>query len=137
MSDDRYDAGLNIRKAVLGEAHVQRASLRATDLDGAFQELITRYVWGSVWTREGLSKRDRSLITIAMLAALGHRDELRLHLAATRNTGVSLEEVREVLLQVAVYAGVPAANAAFQDARQVLQPDEAPAATQGPTEDEA
>jgi len=121
MSEDSYERGLERRKAVLGADHVQRAGERATDLDRDFQAFITRYAWGSVWTRDGLSTRDRSLLTIALLAALGHRDELRLHLRATRNTGVTLDEIREALMHVAVYAGVPAANAAFGDARRVLE----------------
>lgn len=123
MSDELFDSGMETRRAVLGDAHVDAAGQRATDLDRDFQALITRYAWGSIWSREGLSRRDRSLLTIAMLAALGHRDELRMHLRATRNTGVSIEEIREVLMQVAVYAGVPAANAAFKDARTVLEED--------------
>lgn len=121
MNDDPHDTGMDTRRAVLGETHVDAATARATGLDRDFQALITRYAWGSVWSRPGLSRRDRSLLTIALLAALGHRDELRMHLRATRNTGVTAEEVREALMQVAVYAGVPAANAAFRDARAVLE----------------
>ncbi len=121
MADDVYEKGMQVRKSVLGEAHVARASAAATEFDAPFQELITRYAWGSVWQRGVLSKRDRSLLTIALLAALGHYDELKMHIRATRNTGASSEEIREALLHVAVYAGVPAANHAFQIAKQALK----------------
>lgn len=118
--DDSYWSGLQVRKSVLGEAHVARASAAATEFDQPFQELITRYAWGSVWRREGLSKRDRSLLTIALLAALGQDAELVMHIRATRNTGASAEEIREALLHVAIYAGVPAANHAIQLAKKTL-----------------
>lgn len=118
--DDSYRSGLQVRKSVLGEAHVARASAAATEFDQPFQELITRYAWGSVWRREGLSKRDRSLLTIALLAALGQDAELVMHIRATRNTGASAEEIREALLHVAIYAGVPAANHAIQLAKKTL-----------------
>lgn len=120
MADDTYETGMATRKAVLGTAHVEAATARATDLDRDFQALITRYAWGSVWSREGLSKRDRSLMTIALLAALGHREELRMHLRASVNTGVTRGEITEALMQVALYAGLPAANSAFKEAREVL-----------------
>jgi len=119
--DDIYRSGLAVRKSVLGEAHVARASAAATEFDQPFQELITRYAWGSVWQREGLSKRDRSLLTIVLLAALGQDAELVMHIRATRNTGVSAEEIREALLHVAIYAGVPAANHAIQLAKKALE----------------
>lgn len=118
--DKTYQRGLQVRKSVLGDAHVSRASVAATDFDQPFQELITRYAWGSVWEREGLSRRDRSLLTITLLAALGQDAELVMHVRATRNTGVTAEEIREALLHVAVYAGVPAANHAIQLAKQTL-----------------
>jgi 4-carboxymuconolactone decarboxylase len=118
--DGGYRSGLQVRKSVLGEAHVARASAAATEFDQPFQELITRYAWGSVWQREGLSKRDRSLLTIALLAALGQDAELVMHIRATRNTGASAEEIREALLHVAIYAGVPAANHAIQLAKKTL-----------------
>lgn len=118
--DKTYQRGLQVRKSVLGDAHVSRASAAATDFDQPFQELITRYAWGSVWEREGLSRRDRSLLTITLLAALGQDAELVMHVRATRNTGVTAEEIREALLHVAVYAGVPAANHAIQLAKQTL-----------------
>jgi 3-oxoadipate enol-lactonase/4-carboxymuconolactone decarboxylase len=116
-----YERGLAVRKAVLGAAHVERASQRASELDRDFQAFITREAWGEVWTRPGLARKTRSMLTIAMLAALGHEAELKLHIRATRNTGVSRDEVKEILLQTAVYAGVPAANSAFQHARGVYE----------------
>lgn len=119
--DDLYRGGLTVRKSVLGEAHVARATAATTDFDRPFQELITRSAWGSVWKREELTKRDRSLITIALLAALGHYDEFVMHLRATRNTGATMEEVREALLHVAIYAGVPAANHAIQLAKKTFE----------------
>jgi 4-carboxymuconolactone decarboxylase len=120
VADDRYDRGLQVRRAVLGDAHVDRAQAKTTHVDADFQQFITEVAWGSVWTREGLDRRQRSLLTIAMLAALGHHDELAMHLRASVNTGASREEVKETLLQVAVYAGVPAANAAFAVAKRVF-----------------
>ncbi|MBK1668883.1 4-carboxymuconolactone decarboxylase [Rhodovibrio sodomensis] len=120
MADQRYQQGMQVRRAVLGDAHVDRAQANTTEIDADFQQFITEVAWGSVWTRAGLSRPRRSLLTIAMLAALGHHDELAMHLRATANTGVSREEVKETLLQVAVYAGVPAANAAFAVAKRVF-----------------
>ncbi|MBK1697544.1 4-carboxymuconolactone decarboxylase [Rhodovibrio salinarum] len=111
---------MKTRRAVLGDAHVDRAQANTTDVDADFQQFITEVAWGSVWTREGLSRPQRSLLTIAMLAALGHDDELAMHLRATANTGATREEVKETLLQVAVYAGVPAANTAFKVAKRVF-----------------
>jgi 4-carboxymuconolactone decarboxylase len=119
MPDDRYERGMQVRREVLGDAHVDRAQANATDLDADFQRFITETAWGSVWARPGLDRTTRHLLTIAMLAALGKEHELALHLRATRNTGVTREQVKEVLLQVAVYAGVPAANSAFSIAKQV------------------
>jgi 4-carboxymuconolactone decarboxylase len=111
---------MRVRRAVLGDAHVDRAQAKTTDVDADFQQFITEVAWGGVWTREGLSRSQRSLLTIAMLAALGHHDELAMHLRATSNTGATREEVKETLLQVAVYAGVPAANAAFAVAKRTF-----------------
>ena len=105
---------------VLGEEHVRRALENVTALDRDFQEFITRQAWGSIWTRPGLDHRTRSLVTIAMLAALGREQELALHIRATSNTGATVDEIREVLMQVAIYAGVPAANAAFRVAKDEL-----------------
>jgi 4-carboxymuconolactone decarboxylase len=118
--DELYERGLGVRRAVLGSAHVDRALAAATELDRDFQAYITRAAWGEIWARPGLSRHTRHLATIAMLAALGRQEELGLHLGAIENTGVTLAEVKEVLMQVAVYAGVPAANAAFATARRVL-----------------
>ncbi len=118
MSDAQYDpAGLAMRRRVLGDAHVKRAQESATDFDLDFQQFITQYAWGRVWTRPGLDPRTRSLLTIVMLATLGREEELKLHLRATPNTGATAEDVKEALLQVAIYAGVPAANTAFKIAK--------------------
>ena len=111
---------MQIRKSVLGEEHVNRAEANKSEFDEDFQRLITETAWGTVWARPGLDKKTRHLLTIAMLATLGNHEELAMHIRATRNTGVSREEVREVLLQVAVYAGIPAANAAIAIAKRVL-----------------
>lgn len=116
-----YRDGIEVRTAVLGKAHVERATGRMTKFDEEFQDLITRYCWGEIWTRPGLERKTRSMLNLAMLAALGREEEFKLHLRATRNTGVSREEVKEVLLQVAIYAGVPAANSAFRMAREIFQ----------------
>jgi 3-oxoadipate enol-lactonase/4-carboxymuconolactone decarboxylase len=117
---DSYDAGMAVRRAVLGEAWVARASAHASAFDRDFQAFITRVAWGQVWTRPGLTRRERSLLTIALMAALGHHDELRLHVRATRNTGASPEDVSEALIHVAAYAGIPAANSAVRIAKEVL-----------------
>jgi 3-oxoadipate enol-lactonase/4-carboxymuconolactone decarboxylase len=114
------EAGSAVRRAVLGEEHVARSDAATTPLDAPFREFILEGVWGRVWTRPGLARRDRSLLCLAMLAALGHEDELRLHVRATRNTGVTEGEIAEVLLQVAAYAGVPAANSALRIAKAAL-----------------
>ena len=116
MTDERYERGMVVRRAVLGEEHVERAQAGTTEFTRDFQELITRYAWGEIWTRPGLDRKTRSLLTIAILASLGRSEELRLHVRATRNTGATRDEVRETLLQVAVYAGVPAGNSAFAQA---------------------
>lgn len=117
---DRYQAGMAIRRAVLGDAHVDAATAAATPLTTDFQEFITRYAWGDVWARPGLDRRTRSCITIAMLVALHHDHELAMHLTAALRNGVTPTEIREVLLQSAIYAGVPAANRAFAIANGVL-----------------
>jgi 4-carboxymuconolactone decarboxylase len=109
-SDDRYRQGMRTRRAVLGDAHVDAAEAAKTTLDADFQRYITESAWGSVWGRGHLSGRERSMLTIALLAALGHRDELAMHIRATRNTGATADDVREVLMHVAVYAGVPTAR---------------------------
>ena len=114
-----FERGMAIRTEVLGRAHVERAWRNKTPFNADFQTLVTQYAWGEIWTRPGLERKSRSMVTIAMLAALGRHDELKLHIRATRNTGVSRDEVKEILLQVAIYAGVPAANSAFDRAREV------------------
>jgi 3-oxoadipate enol-lactonase/4-carboxymuconolactone decarboxylase len=118
-------AGMEVRRRVLGDAHVDRSEAGITPLDAPFREFILEGVWGRVWTRPGLSWRDRSLLCLGMLAALGHHDEFRLHVRATRNTGVTPEEIAEVLLQVAAYGGVPAANSALRIAKETLKEMEA------------
>ena len=118
-SSDRYTQGMQARRRVLGDAHVDRAGEAVTDLDRDFQQWITETVWGSVWARDVLDDRERSLVTIAILAALG-REELDLHLRATANTGVTPQEVAEVMLHVGVYAGVPAANTGLSRAKELL-----------------
>ncbi len=115
---DRFETGMSTRRAVLGSAHVDRASAATTDFDEPFQTFITEGAWGSVWSRPQLTKRERSLVTIALLAALGHDEEVAMHVRATANTGATPEDVREALLHVAVYAGVPAANRAFKLAKR-------------------
>ena len=117
----KYDEGMVVRREVLGEAHVARAEAHKTAFDADFQQLITEVAWGTVWSRPGLERKTRHLLTIGLLAALGKENELAMHIRATHNTGVTMEEVREVLLQVAVYAGVPAANAAFAVAKDVYE----------------
>jgi 4-carboxymuconolactone decarboxylase len=121
MKDPAYEAGLAVRRRVLGDAHVKRSLENATTFDQDFQDLVTRHAWGDIWTRPGLDHRTRSLITIALLAAGGRHEELSLHIRATRNTGATPEEVKEVLLQVAVYAGVSAANSAFRIAKTAFE----------------
>lgn len=116
----RYDAGLVVRREVLGDAHVERALAGATDLTRDFQQLITQYAWGSIWTRPGLDRRSRSLITLTALVARGHHDELAMHVRAARTNGLSVAEISECLLQTAIYCGVPDANTAFRVAQRVL-----------------
>jgi 3-oxoadipate enol-lactonase/4-carboxymuconolactone decarboxylase len=118
---DFYAAGLAVRRQVLGEAHVARASAAITDLDRDFQQFITRTAWGGVWTRPQFDRRTRSLLTLTMLAALGHHEEFALHVRASRNTGATPADIAELLIQVAAYAGIPAANSAVRIAKQTLQ----------------
>jgi 4-carboxymuconolactone decarboxylase len=113
-----YEEGMEMRRRVLGDEHVDRAVAATSDLDESFQDWITRNVWGELWAREGLDLPVRSLVTIAILGALNH-EELALHLEAAKNTGVSRDQLTEVLLHVAVYAGVPAANRAFKVAKEI------------------
>jgi 4-carboxymuconolactone decarboxylase len=115
-----YDDGMAVRREVLGDDHVDRATSQTTDLTRDFQQLITEYAWGSVWTRPGLDRRTRSLITITALVALGHHEELALHLRGALRNGVSPDEIKETLLHSAVYCGIPAANTAFRIAHQTF-----------------
>jgi 4-carboxymuconolactone decarboxylase len=121
MGDPVFDAGMTVRREVLGDDHVDRAVQRTTEFTAPFQDFITRYAWGSVWTRDGLDRRTRSCITLAILTALGRENEIAMHVRAALRNGLSAEEIGEVLLHTAVYAGVPAANAAFAIAQRVLQ----------------
>lgn len=120
MTEDSYEQGMRVRREVLGDAHVDRAIEATTPLTEPFQDLITRYAWGEVWGRPGLDRRTRSAITLAVLTALGREHELAMHVRAARGNGLSEAEIGEVLLQTAIYAGVPAANAAFAIAQKVL-----------------
>ena len=120
---ERHEQGMKIRREVLGDAHVDRAMQSATDFTAPFQDLITRYAWGEVWSRPGLSRHTRSLLTLAMTVALNREDEFRLHLRAALNNGVTLKEIQEVLIHSAIYCGVPAANHAFKVAAEVLASD--------------
>jgi 3-oxoadipate enol-lactonase/4-carboxymuconolactone decarboxylase len=123
---DPYDAGMKVRREVLGDAHVDRAAERADEFTEDFQEFITRYAWGEVWTRDGLDRRTRSVITLTALAARGHYDELAFHTRAALRNGLSPAEIKEVLLHTAVYCGVPTANSAFAVAQRVIQEETAP-----------
>ncbi|HEY4804777.1 MAG TPA: 4-carboxymuconolactone decarboxylase [Paraburkholderia sp.] len=119
--EERYEAGMQVRRAVLGDAHVDRSIANRTEVTEEFQNLITRYAWGEIWTREGLPRHTRSLLTIAMMVALNRSEELALHLRAARNNGVTRDEIKEVLLQTAIYCGVPAANSAFHLADRIFR----------------
>jgi 4-carboxymuconolactone decarboxylase len=121
MTDSTYERGMAVRRAVLGDAHVDRAEANRSPLTADFQDYITRSAWGEIWTRPGLDRRTRSCITVAMLVALNHTEELPMHLRAALTNGVTVDELKEVLLQTAVYCGVPAANTAFRIAREVLE----------------
>ncbi|WP_246793334.1 4-carboxymuconolactone decarboxylase [Burkholderia perseverans] len=124
----RYEDGLGVRRAVLGEAHVERSLANRSELTTDFQDFITRYAWGEIWTREGLPRHTRSLLTIAMMVALNRGEELALHLRAAKNNGVTRDEIKEVLMQTAIYCGVPAANSAFHLADRIFKEDDAAAA---------
>lgn len=115
---DRYAQGMKIRRQVLGDAHVDAAEANRSDFDQAFQDLITEGAWGSVWARDTISLRERSMLTLALLAATGNFDEIAMHVRATANTGASPDDVMEALLHVAVYAGAPRANHAIRIARE-------------------
>jgi len=120
VSGDR-ERGMKVRREVLGDDHVDRAVARTTPLSEGFQDLITRYAWGEIWTRPGLPRHTRSLLTLAMMVALNRADEFRLHVRAAANNGVTADEIKEVILQAAIYCGVPAANAAFHMAQEALR----------------
>jgi len=121
-----HDEGMRVRREVLGDEHVDRAIARTDDFTRDFQELITRYAWGEIWTRPGLDRRTRSCITLTALVAGGRTEELAMHVRAARRNGLSRDEIKEVLLQCAIYCGVPAANAAFAVAQRVLAEDDEP-----------
>ncbi|MDQ6771503.1 MAG: 4-carboxymuconolactone decarboxylase [Candidatus Dormibacteraeota bacterium] len=122
MADVTYEAGRQVRREVLGADYVQAAEQRTTDFTRDFQELLTRFAWGGVWIRPGLDRRTRSLITVAMLVALGREEELELHVRAALRNGVTTAELREVLIHSAAYCGLPAANSAFRVAERALEP---------------
>ncbi|WP_339779080.1 4-carboxymuconolactone decarboxylase [uncultured Thalassospira sp.] len=134
MSENRFEQGMKTRRSVLGDAHVDRASAGITEFDDFFQRYITENVWGTVWENPVLSKRERSIVTISLMAALGHEEELAMHLRATINTGASRDDIREVLMHVAIYAGVPAGNTAFRIAKQVFAEIDNKKATKGETQ---
>ena len=123
---ERYEAGMKVRRAVLGDAHVDRSLTKRTAFNDEFQDFITRYAWGEIWTRPGLPRHTRSLLTIGLMVALNRSDEFKLHVRAAFNNGVTREEIKEVLLQCAIYAGVPAANSAFHMAEEVFAQMESP-----------
>src|SRR5437762_10171209 len=116
----RYEEGMKARRAVLGDAHVDRAQKNRTAFNEPFQDLITRYAWGEIWSRPGLPRKTRSLLTLSMLVALNRGDEFRMHIKAALSIGVSRDEIQELLLQAAIYCGVPAANSAFHAAEEVF-----------------
>jgi 4-carboxymuconolactone decarboxylase len=120
MADDAHKRGMKVRREVLGDEHVDAAVERTSDFTADFQDLITRYAWGEIWTRPGLDRRTRSAITLTALIALGRFEELRMHLRAALRNGLEEDEIKEVLLQSAIYCGVPAANTAFAVAQEVL-----------------
>jgi 4-carboxymuconolactone decarboxylase len=121
MTDDRHERGMRVRREVLGDEHVEAALERTSDFTAEFQDLITRYAWDEVWNRPGLDRRTRSAITLTALVARGHFDELAMHVRAALRNGVTREEIKEILLQSAIYCGVPAANSAFAVAQRVLE----------------
>lgn len=125
MSGELDRDGLEVRRAVLGDAHVDRAIERTTDFTAPFQEFITRYAWGGVWTRDGLDRRTRSVITLSVLTALGRENEIAMHVRAALRNGLTPEEIGEVFIHTAIYAGVPAANSAFAIAQEVIAAESA------------
>jgi 4-carboxymuconolactone decarboxylase len=123
MSDDVYERGMEVRREVLGDDHVDQAIRSTTELTADFQSFITRYAWGEIWTRPGLDRKTRSCITLTALVALNRQEELEMHVRAALRNGLTPDEIREVLLHCAIYCGVPAANAAFATAKRVLEDD--------------
>jgi 4-carboxymuconolactone decarboxylase len=123
MTDEKHERGMRVRREVLGDQHVDGAIARTTDDTAAFQDFITRYAWGEIWARPGLDRRTRSAVTLTALTARGHFDELAMHIRAARRNGMTTEEIGEVLLQCAVYCGVPAANHAFHVLQRVMAED--------------
>ena len=124
MSDETYERGMDVRREVLGDNHVDRAVSETTPFTADFQDLITRYAWGEIWARPGLDRRMRSAITLTALVALGREHELAMHVRAARRVGLTADEIKELLLQCAVYCGVPAANGAFTIAQRVLDEEQ-------------
>lgn len=120
MRDETHAAGMDVRRAVLGDDHVDRAVAATTEFTADFQDFITRYAWGEIWNRPGLDRRSRSMITLTAMVARGHHEELAMHVRAARRNGLSVDEIKEVLLQSAIYCGVPDANTAFRIAGGVL-----------------
>jgi 4-carboxymuconolactone decarboxylase len=121
MDDEqRYDAGMKVRRAVLGDAHVDRSIAKVTPFNEEFQNFITRYAWGEIWTRPGLERKTRSCMTLSMMIALNRPDEFKLHVKAAFNNGMTREDIKEVIMQAAIYCGVPAANSAFHWAEEVF-----------------
>ena len=120
MIEDNFEKGMKVRREVLGDQHVDRAELNKDEFTEEFQELITRYAWGEIWTRPGLERKTRSCITLAMMVALNREDEFKLHVRAALNNGLTRDEIKEVILQAAIYAGVPAANSAFHWAQDIF-----------------
>lgn len=118
---DAYESGTKVRRAVLGDAHVDRASAGITDFNREFQDLITRYAWGEIWTRPGLDRKTRSCMVLTAMMALGHWDEFRMHVRAAFNNGLTQDDIKEVILQAAIYCGVPVANHAFKEAAAVFK----------------
>lgn len=121
MTTGRYEDGMAVRREVLGDSYVEQANARTTEFTQDFQRIVTEFAWGTIWTRPGLDRRSRSMITLTALIARGHHDELALHLRAALRNGLTHDEIKEVLLQAAVYCGVPDANAAFRVAQRVLE----------------
>jgi 4-carboxymuconolactone decarboxylase len=126
VSDESHEAGMEVRRAVLGDAHVDRAIERTTEFTAPFQDFITRYAWGGVWTRDGLDRRTRSVVTLSVLTALGRENEIGMHVRAALRNGLTPQEIGEILIHTAIYAGVPAANSAFAIASDVIAAESEP-----------